>query len=390
MSKIVYYTGAKVQDALMVYAYRHFTGVKRDSALNYLGSLFRVGNLVNSTAPIDRTGLYEYPYSFNYTPLPSSPNYAGSFADACLDKAQRVWAMPQQKKMLWSGGIDSTAMLVAMILTNSLWDQSLQIVTSSYAIQEEYPWFFQNIIQPKGNYRLIENSQFFDEDLYTPDTVVINGFVGDHLWGPPAKTHYRLRALGMEALLSQPYTALFNKVEVLSIRDEKMADRASKTFFNTYIETVVANAPTTITTVMDLLWYLNFAFRWDHPVRRHWHYIQNSDRYSGFYVFYNDPLFEQWALSNPMSIKYPGEWKTYKQPAKDFIHSYTGDEDYRVNKLKLNSLELSTNLVPAGNNVYGIVDDQGARTVSVIVNGLSSTFLKVPDQTLAGYINSNF
>ena len=53
--------------------------------------------------------------------------------------------------------------------------------------------------------------------------------------------------------------------------------------------------------------------------------------------FFNTDDFQKWSIVNH-DVKHGGTWKTYKQPAKDYINKYIKDETYRKNKTKEPSL----------------------------------------------------
>ena len=54
--------------------------------------------------------------------------------------------------------------------------------------------------------------------------------------------------------------------------------------------------------------------------------------------FFNTVEFQLWSMNN-LDKRIKDHWRTYKWPAKDVIFEFTGDADYRENKIKHRSLQ---------------------------------------------------
>ena len=97
-----------------------------DNLLDYrslhLGELF--GNfiysltiLVDNYNPYDRTGEHNT-LNVDYTPIPQIPkNWNRDFSDICDERAQELWDLGKPLRVWWSGGIDSSTTLTALIKT---------------------------------------------------------------------------------------------------------------------------------------------------------------------------------------------------------------------------------------------------------------------------------
>jgi len=96
-------------------------------------------------------------------------------------------------------------------------------------------------------------------------------------------------------------------------------------------------APFEIKTIFDLYWWLNFCFGWEDVDSRILFKYAQTPYWQSTFSFFNTEDFQKWSINNH-DIKHQGTWKTYKQPAKDFIYKYFKDENYRKNKLKELSL----------------------------------------------------
>lgn len=308
-----------------------------------------VGKLLNITGPIDRRGTFGN--LFDYTPLPKNFNTDYSFSDVALQAAENIWKSAENKtvSLLWSGGIDSTTALVALMQTNSKWKQQIKIITSNYAISQEYPLFFQKFLNENVNVLLLKNMEFFEANLYNEQTYVVDGSCGDQIWGCNI-----LRFL--TDIRTKPFTLFFKT----PIFDNYCY--ANKKLVSQYIEEVVEQFPVKITTISHMFWMLTFIYKWDHVRWRHMSCVRDPSVHHNMHNFFNTELFQKWAMSN-LEKKIGDTWNTYKQPAKDFIYEFTNDEDYRVNKLQHESLGNSIDSECRAQNVlyyYKLITDKNA------------------------------
>lgn len=235
-------------------------------------------------------------------------------------------------RVMWSGGIDSTLVLVAMLRT---WDKSelerVEVVLSSSSI-DEYREFFFRFIQP--NFRLI-NTVVTHYDEYFKDSIVITGEHGDQLFGSDI-IHKIIATNGdLEDIKKNPnYYDILYKTFSSRLRE----DRAAK-FLNHYMP-ITYESPIRINNVLDFIWFWNFSQKWQNVKFRE---LTNSSpqnlKYNSkrIFHFFDTCYFQKWAIENQESgIKFPGGLETYKMPAKKIICDFVGNENY-LNKKKYGS-----------------------------------------------------
>jgi hypothetical protein len=108
-----------------------------------------------------------------------------------------------------------------------------------------------------------------------------------------------------------------------------------------FIERVVDNSPVEIVTAHDLLWYLNFNFKWqavNFRIVSHCSSQETGNRLiNNLNHFFNTPTFQQWSLQE--GHYFTGDsWGDYKKVMKTQILEVNGDQEYFKFKTKHPSL----------------------------------------------------
>lgn len=327
---IKFFIDLKIPD-LMVDIAKEYIIKNSDVILDIYGTI-NVGKLLSICGPINR--FFRSPFSFEYTPLPKDYNTSLSFDDVAIDAAEKNWekCKKQGKKiaLFWSGGIDSTVALVAFMMTNSDWKNNLTIYTSRFAIQKEYPLFYDSYLKD-ADVKILENLQFFEHQLWCDDYMVFDGTCGDQIWGCNIISK-------MENIAKKHYTNLFYheqfKKDIQILEKRKITEN--------YINKLVDSFPVSVKTTQELYWLLTFTHKWDHVRLRHMSSVNDISVFNKMNSFFNTENFQKWSCSN-FDVKMVGDFKTYKQPAKDFIYKLTKDNEYRVHKTQFESMGNSIN-----------------------------------------------
>jgi len=327
------------------------TDYMQESQVNDLVGLFAVGRLLGITGPINRN--HQFVFKFDFTPLPEDWHSTMTFGESCLRTAEDLWhtAAGRHVALYWSGGIDSTTALVALIQTNSRWRDQIRIYTSPYAIEQEYPRFYQQYLQDL-DVSILQDRELFSPTLFGPDVLVTDGACGDQMWGCNALKN-------IPALWQRPYSELWHTDQfrqcVIDWQQDAVID---------YIEQQIHKFQPRIDTVADLYWMLTFTHKWDYVRRRHMARVPDIRLFDDMHSFFNSFHLQRWAMTNS-EPKLGSAWNTYKQPAKDFIYSFTKDQDYRINKLQTPSLPRSVKAEVMEQSLYfQLVTDQGFKTRS--------------------------
>lgn len=261
---------------------------------------------------LDRTGTITFG-DFDYhvlTPIPDDSNTDKTFADLCDARAAHILAgSTRPVLLLWSGGIDSTAALAALIRADKPFFCSL----SPWAAQE-YPALYRRLWQCQFAKvtpvhlppRL--NSLFEQFNLVT-------GELGDQMFGSDLMFRGDFR---------RQLLAPFGEVLPQPVLDATAAQRAK--------------APIPLKDTADVLWWVNFSLKYQFVQYRM--FDSGAEPRSNTYHFFCAADFDRWAISNREANK---RWidsgdARYKQVAKDYIYAQFKDADYRDKKRKQWSL----------------------------------------------------
>ena len=293
---------------------------------HYLQSLFAVGRLVNCNGPINRLqpGIFKFDHS---CPIPNDLSNAPTFQQAATYTARDILNQAGDRPIgvFWSGGIDSTVALVALMQECEHWQERLIIYTSNYAIQHEYPVFYHNFLQ-QANVVLLEPKDFFDANLFRQNIFMVDGNLGDQVWGINL-------TIDQPDFCHRPYPALFDWQHFRNRVGEKQWLDATVS----YIEQQIKHFPAPVKSLFDLLWMLTFTHKWNFNRLKHMSRVPDITLLHQMHCFYDSYHLQRWSMATTDSrIKDSPE--SYKQAAKDFIYLYTKDQIYRDTKLQQNSM----------------------------------------------------
>lgn len=266
---------------------------------------------------IDRTGVIDYGVKLkNLTPLPKSLS-SYSF-DECMDRRAVSLLQIDYFDFYWSGGIDSTAALIAL-LRNGLHPEQISVCYSELSVFE-YPEFFKSHIDGKLPTRAIVPSVFRS---LKPDVPFITGELGDQMFGSTKIRSFTTDVAVAKKTPWKDYAALYFSEITIALWEKQLS----------FCPWPIANA-------YEFLWWLNFTGKWQNV------HLRMGDRVSDFLQFlknakhfYNSEDFQSWAMApENRHAKCENTWESHKMVAKNYIHEYTKDAIYRNSKKKIGSL----------------------------------------------------
>lgn len=283
---------------------------------------------------IDRSHALEVGFDYKVLDeIPAlDPDFKMTFAQVCDAVAADLVAEARREsrklRVLWSGGIDSTVALIALLraLPESEWDR-LQVRLSMLSINE-YPLFFRRHILRRLDFRLVKPPI---TEQFGGNALIVTGEHGDQLFGSD-----KLLPLLRNGLAYEPYEDVLPLHLMHKFGSGKKVDQLID-----YLQPLFAACPTPLATTVDLFWWLNFTIKWQQvslrlPVFTFREEVQPL--VERFRHFFRDVRFQRWALAN-YATRVPAQISDYKLPAKQYIHTYTGDADYLGGKTKQPSLK---------------------------------------------------
>lgn len=275
--------------------------------------------------------------SFNYSNMFPMPAAGDTTPDFMLLSAARIKELTdhnQHVNVLWSGGIDSTFIMTLMIdlgIAQELHSQGRLTIGLNQDSIRENPVFYEKFIRPNFSACVVQANHLLIDPK--PDQVIITGEMADNLVG----------SLTMKSCVDY-----YNDFGVVHQPMRKSIDWMARnlkgdevTQLEEFIERTVSGSPVELVTCHDLLWYLNFNFKWQAVNFR---IVSHSkDEATGNQLvknlkhFFNTDSFQQWSLKE--GHYFTGDnWGDYKRVMKKQIYQVTSDLEYFKYKTKHPSL----------------------------------------------------
>ena len=301
--------------------------------LRNIPPVIRAGQLVQAYMPVDRTGNFN-PFYMSYDSIPNVNKFNKSWEECCMNAAKDLWKLGKPIELFWSGGIDSSGTLIALLETKSNSDV-LNIRYTQDSI-DEFPLMWEKMVKDKNN--PLSHKEMLDDSLFENHNIIkITGECGDQCFGSDA-LHANLdkHADDWESIFTWPNGKLFSRKSDSPEDTQKNYEHKKNQLAKILFEHV-DNSPVEIKTVFDLFWWCNFCFKWQDVDARMIFTFSTTAEWQSTLSFYNTEDFQRWSIVNH-DIKHGGTWETYKQPAKEYINKYIKDENYRKNKTKEPSL----------------------------------------------------
>lgn len=296
----------------------------------------------------DRTGRVQSPFDIRTFPgfeIPAIPaGFNLSYEEAVLERA--AFFKRQQERLgvpiflMYSGGIDSTVMLLALeeVMGGSAKDR-IEVALTRDSIAE-YPRFYNERI--RGRYQMVSSELFAYQ--FDRSRLVISGEHNDQLFGSDVLGDI-VTAFGDEAfeLALQPYTR--DRVVDFLVRARAVEPDIANFWFEMVDGHLRSHSEVEATRLFDFFWWLNFVFKWQNVYFRilmrvapHLRHNIGMDFLSShFFHFFSSEELQCWSMRNPAK-KVNARWNSYKAEAKEFIRARTGDDYYADNKVKRGSL----------------------------------------------------
>lgn len=260
-------------------------------------------------------------------PIPRVDGYPRlSFAHCCEARAVELLAAHPQLHIMWSGGIDSTSALVALLKALPTHEHDrLTVFLSSHSIAENPSFYHRHIAGRLAVRRVVGKAGLYDE-------VVVTGELGDQLFGSDLMLQCT-RRLGFDSL-AQPHAEVLPRLFATLTGDLD----TGRSIYAHYAP-ITAEAPYPLVSAQDFLWWWNFSQKWQHVKFRHLLYEELADYrplFGRVSHFFDTDDFQRWSLTHP-DQKLGPRIDTYKTPAKRYIVDFTGEAAY-LTKLKIGSL----------------------------------------------------
>ena len=304
----------------------------------------KIYNLIGHAVGMnDRSGTLVQPINLamhDACRLPELSSQSLSYDDAVDLRVKAIYqasvTLNKPIGIMWSGGIDSTMVVVGFMRNYSLADLKgrIKIILSTEATFEN-PKFYKEHILPNFEFLNSEHTPW----MFNGSIILVTGEFNDQLFGSDLIKFY-LTHQGADELNSKfTRSRIFNHINHY-IKDDQVS--------NILIDAVVAssnNYGVKLEKNSDFFWWYNFCFKWQTVHFRIYaltfpSQIPNITKQwdsTYLYHFYQTEEFQLWSINNPQ-VRYIDDWKNYKLEAKQSIYNFNKDFDYFKNKIKRPSL----------------------------------------------------
>jgi hypothetical protein len=240
-----------------------------------------------------------------------------NFGELCIETAVKIANITDRPiAVAWSGGIDSTAALVALMQTVDL--NRITVVCNNNSI-DEFPSFYKNKIENRVNVISLTELSNRYYDFFT-----VSGDGGDTVW----------------AVIDESFW--INNQHKIQLPWQDCIDRTIIDDMD-FVEDFCSWSGVEIKSWLDLRTWFYLCCKWQDKCMRPY-YLRQDVTDKDTVAFYGlDSSFQNWTMNNLEKI-IGTTWQDYKIPAKEFIHQYHQDSDYLQNKSKVNSFSIELDL----------------------------------------------
>jgi hypothetical protein len=265
---------------------------------------------------IDRTNTLEHFLRVeNVCPMPDLSKPHRSFESVALTRADQLVRKGKDIVVFWSGGIDSTATILALTLAGA---RNLKIVMTHLSIIENRA-FYERFIRDCIDHEIATGDDVRQNYTLGPNQILVTGENGDQLFGSMVLYRYTMTELQSPWEKFEPCNRL-----------------------KPFVKPIFDNAPIKLPSLFHFIWWLNMTLKW-HNVK--FRFIARAEKLctlDQMHHFFDDEDFQRWAILTD-EPKILNTHQTYKWTAKQFIHRHTRDDDFLHNKMKVPSLRVNNN-----------------------------------------------
>ena len=299
----------------------------------YMVSMARVYGMV----PFDRFGYMPSPSDWELHPASVyEPRRCEEyFEDIALRRAEELLDLDKPLYVYWSGGIDSTVVMAALIQMGAH-RSNLTVVCDRHSLAENRAFYDRHI---QGRFNTCSTAPLPVLLLNTPSFCqIVTGEHNDQLNGSDIMFDV-VQGLGVHVLHQPAVESRFQPAaQALGFTEEE----ASLIFQAMLGSSGLARVQ--LLTVFDVFWWINFATKWQCV---HLRMLLGGPRdcveemrqqhYDRVHHFFGTTDWQDWAITgHEEKIAY--NWRTYKLPSKRFIHDFDGCKEYLEHAIKAPSL----------------------------------------------------
>ncbi len=246
--------------------------------------------------------------------------------DAVDKKAKAIIEANEHVTVSWSGGVDSTSVVVSL-LKNGLDPKKLHIICAESSC-EEYPWMADHL-QKIGVDMRVTNA-VATAYLDVEDGAIVTGWCADQLFG----SNIHLHNLDLYSADYMEAVKWFLRFRGIGYTEQDLTKIHE--VWSAYAKVLGVN----VEQFCEFAWLVNFGVKWTYVSRESHMAVSKESVRSRIIPFFEDVDFQLWSLQNTPALREVNvnrQNRYYKRPLKEYIYSYTNEDDYLKHKGKKNS-----------------------------------------------------
>jgi hypothetical protein len=270
---------------------------------------------------------------YSYSPIPVNDNTYSDFNTVTKNRCLELLSLGKQINVAWSGGLDSTFVLLSLYHYANDPDQIK--VYGTYNSIIESGDLFDRFIKNKMNYS-IKTNRLAVNNFTEQDCIYVTGSMSNQLF-TPGLSYNRSRdcLLNFKDKFDQGEQDKYNKDLA------RMADLCYKDVLTDeclqFLTPSIMNSPKPINTLQDLRWYILFNYKW-YDVLTNSLIGLDKNTIERIYAFFNTDEFQLWSINNNDPVTKTGDYSDERWQLREAISNYTGDTYYSKHKKKFTSV----------------------------------------------------
>jgi hypothetical protein len=281
-------------------------------------------NFCKDTFLVDRTKSIPHflDIDYSYAPIPVNPNFDLDLTTIVKNRCLELLSTGKQINVAWSGGIDSTFVLLSLHYYAN--DPEQVRVYGTYNSIIESGDLFDKFIKDRMHYCIKVNKPA-NGNFTDTDCIYVTGGMANQVF--------------TQSLLHS------KRDYILDFKDNYSVETTLDLFYKDvltdsclqFLEPSILNIPRNIYTIQDLRWFMNFNFSWYNVLTSPLIGL-DKDNATRIHAFFNTDEFQLWAIHNTDISTKTGDYTDERWQLREAITEYTGDSYYSNNKKKFTSV----------------------------------------------------
>lgn len=304
------------------------------------------------------------------------------FKEICLEHAKELVDKYPKIGVLWSGGVDSTALIFILLLAG-LKKENLLVICNDSSIHEA-PEIFKYLLDNEFEIQYFNKQKWlFDGIDDLPVDLVLTGSNADQLFC----RGYLVKQKNVLDIIQKPWKDRLREeycVEPVNLHNYADTDIALFEYYQGALNWQCE-------TWAELSNMVNFCFHWEYVTRffKSGSAQNKCSKTQGFYITQD---MQNWTYSNRRKLAeytykvQQGQHQYYKKELKDIIREYTGIDSYYFNKLKGDSIKFYKRDVRPPYYPFNIIDTKGSKLIIFPTDIDSTTYVKSCLTRLSEYL----